>query len=122
MQTGCKYFESRTYPGGEVVRKCDLDLAPEAPWRCPDQCGSYEPRLADVNWQHGSLLLPPTPPEPAGLGVDDSVARLLDEAEDVINQVAESTRAAVDAERRAQIPSHKPSLGLRGLFRRRKQQ
>ena len=36
MREECKHFESRTYPDGETVRKCNLDLAPEAPWRCPD--------------------------------------------------------------------------------------
>ena len=71
MRQDCKNFESRTYPGGETVRKCDLDLAPEAPWRCPDACPAYEPRLADVNWAHGTLVTPPTPAEPPGLEQDD---------------------------------------------------
>jgi hypothetical protein len=38
MREECKNFESRTYANGETVRKCNLDLAPEAPWRCPDPC------------------------------------------------------------------------------------
>lgn len=83
MRTDCKYYESRTYPSGETVRKCDLDLAPEAPWRCPEGCKAFEARLADVNWTHGTLLSPPTPPEPPGL--DDGAAELLDEAEDIVN-------------------------------------
>ena len=61
MREECKFFESRTYANGETVRKCDLDLAPEAPWRCPSDCAAYTPRLADVNWRHGSLITPPTP-------------------------------------------------------------
>ena len=64
MREECKNFESRTYPDGETVRKCNLDLAPEAPWRCPDDCPAFEPRLADVNWSHGTLVTPPTPDEP----------------------------------------------------------
>ena len=99
MREGCKFFESRTYPNGETVRKCDLDLAPEAPWRCPDSCPAFQPRLADVNWSYGSLVTPPTPPEPGGLGEIDSIAALLDEAEDIVNAVVEQTRAEVDAER-----------------------
>lgn len=83
MRTDCKYYESRTYASGETVRKCDLDLAPEAPWRCPANCAAFEPRLADVNWKHGSLLSPPTPPEPPGLG--EGAAELLDEAEEIVN-------------------------------------
>ena len=59
MRHECKHFESRTYANGETVRKCDLDLAPDAPWRCPDKCPMYERRLADVAWTHGSLVAPP---------------------------------------------------------------
>ncbi|HVF15163.1 MAG TPA: hypothetical protein VM942_11220 [Acidimicrobiales bacterium] len=83
MRTDCRNYESRTYPGGETVRKCNLDLAPEAPWRCPADCEAFAPRLADVNWAHGELLAPPTPPEPPGL--DENAIRLLDEAEDIVN-------------------------------------
>ena len=36
MRSDCRYYESRTYGSGDVVRKCRIDLAPEAPWRCPD--------------------------------------------------------------------------------------
>ncbi len=81
MREECKQFESRTYANGETVRKCNLDLAPEAPWRCPDDCSGYEPRLADVDWQHGSLVTPPTPDEPQG----ENIAELLDAAEDIVN-------------------------------------
>lgn len=98
MREGCKFFESRSYPNGETVRKCDLDLAPEAPWRCPQDCAAYQPRLADVNWNHGTLVTPPTPPEPTGLGQDGSIAALLDEAEDIVNAVAQQTRDELDAQ------------------------
>lgn len=99
MREECKFFESRTYANGETVRKCDLDLAPEAPWRCPDDCPAFAPRLADVNWAHGSLITPPTPPEPKGLGEDPSIAALLDEAEDIINEAGPRIRAEVDGDR-----------------------
>ena len=100
MRQDCKYFESRTYPNGETVRKCDLDLAPEAPWRCPDDCPKYTRRLADVNWSYGSLVTPETPPEPESLGTDDSIAALLDAAEDVVNAAAPDVIAEIEAERR----------------------
>jgi hypothetical protein len=102
MRQDCKFFESRTYANGETVRKCDLDLAPEAPWRCPEDCPAFQPRLADVNWRHGSLVTPPTPPEPPRLGEDDSIAALLDEAEEIVNSAVPRVRAEVDAE---QAPS-----------------
>lgn len=99
MRQDCRFFESRTYPNGETVRKCDLDLAPEAPWRCPQECAAYQRRFADVNWSHGTLVTPPTPPEPAGLGEDDSIARLLDEAEDIVNDAGQRVMADLEADR-----------------------
>ena len=48
MREECKHFQSRTYSSGEVARMCELDLAPEAPWRCPDECPAFERRLADA--------------------------------------------------------------------------
>ena len=132
MRQDCKFFESRTYPNGETVRKCDLDLAPEAPWRCPDDCASYTRRLADVNWSYGSLVTPETPPEPASLGSDDSIGALLDAAEDIVNAAAPDVIADLDAERRsrgrlrrgaAKSKSKKPKKssggGLGERFRRR---
>jgi hypothetical protein len=113
MRQDCKHFESRTYQNGETVRKCDLDLAPEAPWRCPDDCPRYERRLADVNWAHGTLVTPPTPPDPPGLDApDERVARLLDEAEDIINAAGPQVLAEIDAEQ------HRRPFWKR-MFRRR---
>jgi hypothetical protein len=88
MRTDCKHYQSRTYGGGETVRKCALDLAPEAPWRCPAGCTAFEPRLADVDWSHGSLVSPATPDEPPGL--DEGAVDLLDEAEDIVNSAVPS--------------------------------
>ena len=85
MRTDCRHYDSRTYPSGDVVRKCRLDLAPEAPWKCPADCPRYERRTVDIAWQYGSFsATAKQKPDPApGLGED--VARLLDEAEDIVN-------------------------------------
>ena len=104
MRQECKHFESRTYRNGETVRKCDLDLAPDAPWRCPENCPRYERRMADVNWSHGSLVTPSTPDEPPGLD-DGTAAALLDEAEDFLNEVGPRVRAEYEAELSRRRPS-----------------
>lgn len=114
MRQDCKFFESRSYPNGDTVRKCDLDLAPEAPWRCPDNCSGFAPRLADINWKHGTMVTPPTPAEPESLGEDDSIAALLDEAEDIVNAAGPAILAEVEAERLAD-----QQRGLVGRLRRR---
>ena len=115
MRQDCKFFESRTYLNGETVRTCDLDLAPEAPWRCPEGCAAYQPRMADVNWAHGTLVTPPTPPAPPG----EAIAELLDAAEDIVNQAGPSILAEVEAERRRQADAAGGGR-LRRLFRRRR--
>jgi hypothetical protein len=86
MRTDCKNYESRTYANGEVVRKCRIDLAPEAPWRCPDDCVGYERRMFDAGWQVGSLSEGYAKPEVEPDGED--VAALLDAAEDIVNSAA----------------------------------
>ena len=81
------------------MRKCALDLAPEAPWNCPQDCSGFERRMADVNWRHGTLVTPPTPSAPPSVGEDESIGALLDEAEDIINAAGGRVRQEVDAER-----------------------
>ena len=115
MRQDCKHFQSRTYGSGDTVRKCALDLAPEAPWRCPEDCRAYERRLADVNWRHGTLVTPPTPAPPSSITAGDaSIGSLLDHAEDIVNAAVPDVLADIEAERRRQR-----SLGgrLRRLFR-----
>ena len=114
MRQECKQFESRTYPNGDTVRKCNLDLAPEAPWRCADNCSSYERRTVDVNWSHGTLITPATPEEPSGLGEDGSIADLLGSVEDIVNSAAPQVQAEVEAERR------KRKRSPRNVLRRKK--
>ena len=111
MRVECKHFESRTYANGETVRKCDLDLAPEAPWRCPDDCPKFERRLADVAWSYGTLVTPPTPPEPPGVGEGDGVAALLDQVEDIVNAAVPEALAEVEAGRRREGRSWKRFFG-----------
>lgn len=87
MREECKHFQSRTYNTGDIARYCTLDLAPEAPWRCPKECPKYEPRLADVAWHHGSLVPPPVGEIPASS--EGEIAALLDAAENVVNGVVD---------------------------------
>ena len=114
MREECKHFQSRTYDTGEVARFCELDLAPEAPWRCPEGCPSYAPRLADAGWVHGTLVEPPVEDEPAR---GPEVAALLDEAEDIVNDVAPEALAEAERERAAQRPAR--GGGRRWPWRRR---
>ena len=117
MRQECKHYESRTYGNNETVRKCNLDLAPEAPWRCPDQCPAFERRM-DMGWTYGTVVPPPTPSEPPGL-LDGTAAAVLDEAEDHLNAVGAQILAEVQAE---QARGGRRGGGRRGrwrIFRRR---
>ena len=108
MRSDCRHYESRSYGSGEIVRKCRLDLAPEAPWRCPDDCPAFDKRRMDVGWQYGSLTEAVRAPDPEPTGAD--VAALLDQAEDIVNSAAPDVLAEFEARR----------TKSRGLFRRGK--
>lgn len=114
MRIECKHFESRTYANGETVRKCNLDLAPDAPWRCPESCRAFE-RRPDAGWTYGSMVAPTVPPEPPGLD-DGSAAAVLDEAEDFLNSIGAQVVAEVEQSRQQQ----QQRRGLGRLFRRRR--
>ena len=77
MREECKNFESRTYANGETVRKCDLDLAPEAPWRCPDDCPRYERRAGRrrLEPRHARRRPPDARPSPSGDGIAAAARR-----------------------------------------------
>jgi hypothetical protein len=95
MREECKHFQSRTYASGEVARFCVLNLAPEAPWRCPDDCPRYERRLADVAWEHGSLVEPPIEDEP-DVPVPE-MTELLSAAEEIVDQISPEALAEARA-------------------------
>lgn len=113
MRQDCRHFESRTYANGETVRKCNKDLAPDAPWRCPAACAGFEVRI-DVGWTYGSMVRPATPDEPPGLD-DGSAAAVLDEAEDFLNSIGSQVLAEVAAEQQSGR-----RRGLLDRFRRRR--
>ncbi|MEQ1873032.1 MAG: hypothetical protein ABL953_04830 [Ilumatobacteraceae bacterium] len=117
MRQECKHFESRTYPNGETVRKCDIDLAPDAPWRCPAQCTGFQPRM-DAGWTYGSMVASQTPDEPPGLD-DGSAAALLDEAEDFLNSIGAQVLAEVQLEK-AKRDNHPAGGRKRSKKRKRK--
>ncbi len=115
MRQECKHFESRSYANGETVRKCDLDLAPEAPWRCPTECAGFEPRM-DIGWTYGTMVTPKTPDEPPGLD-DGTAAALLDEAEAHLREVGPQVIAEVQDEERSRH-AH-PARDWKRIFRRK---
>ena len=119
MREECRHFQSRTYASGESARFCVLDLAPEAPWRCPENCPRYERRLADVGWTVGSVRRPPAPDEPEIIELNDDAAALLDEAEDILNQIGSEIVAEHKREQAKRQAEENSLLGkLKRRFRR----
>jgi hypothetical protein len=115
MREECKHYQSRTYSSGEVARFCELDLAPEAPWRCPENCPRYERRFADVGWEHGTLVEPPVEDEPSG--DPGEIAGLLDSAEDIVNAIA--PEAWEEAVRKQAEEDRKRDRGRKWPWRRK---
>jgi hypothetical protein len=95
MREDCRHFARRTYDDGETARFCVLDLAPEAPWRCPENCPQYERTVIDATFVEGSLA--PTeveaePDEPA-----EAIADLLDDAERIVDEAEPEVARELDA-------------------------
>jgi len=97
MRVNCKHYETRTYGNGDTVHMCRLDLAPEAPWRCPDDCPKFETRTFDAGWTQGSLARKSLPPDPPRLDADTTF--LLDQAEDIVNAAGQGIHDDVARER-----------------------
>ena len=87
MREDCSHFESRAYADdGEVARFCTLGLAPEAPWRCPEHCPSYE-RIVMISsdFDRGSLgQVPAVESEPEA--DPDDIAAVLADAESIVEE------------------------------------
>lgn len=115
MRVDCKHYESRTYRSGEVVRMCRLDLAPEAPWKCPDDCPKYARRMGDAGWTLGKLA-PAKERVDAPSGLPEDAASLLDQAEDIINEIGPEVLSDVKAEKQGRGRAAR----IRDRFRRRK--
>jgi hypothetical protein len=101
MREDCAHYESRTYDDdGEVARFCTLGLAPEAPWRCPENCQSYERILMiSADFEAGSLAhTPPVEDEPDA-PTEDNIDVLAD-AEAIVEAAEASVLADVDGPQR----------------------
>lgn len=99
MRFNCRNYESRTYPGGETVHACRLNMAPEAPWRCPDNCPKFTVKFFDAGWVSGSL----TNKEPAGqpAPLDDEAIDMLSRAAEIVNLAGPGVIEEVHAQRRS---------------------
>lgn len=98
MREDCCHYESRTYDDGEVARFCTLDLAPEAPWRCPPDCSRYERiMLIESDFEQGSLAQrPPVEEEPSAS--EDDIIGVLADAEAVVADAAPEVIRGLDRE------------------------
>lgn len=101
MREDCRHFQSRTYDTGESARFCVLNLAPEAPWRCPEHCSRYQPDIIDGSFVVGSMKrerVEEEPDEPA-----EDIGHILDEASAIVTAAGPEILQDVETER-AQRP------------------
>jgi hypothetical protein len=97
MREDCRHFQSRSYDTGEIARFCVLNLAPEAPWRCPENCPRYERDIIDSSFELGTLARPAVEEEPEDPPED--IAGVLDEADAIVTAAGPQILAEVEAER-----------------------
>jgi hypothetical protein len=51
VRTDCRHYSSRTVSGDELVQRCRVDAAEQAPFACPEGCLFFEPRsITDAGW------------------------------------------------------------------------
>lgn len=93
MKVDCRHYESRSLRNGDSVRRCRLDLAPEAPWRCPQDCERYTPRPIDLAWEEGSSAPAPTD----DLELDEAAFDILAQAESALSEASQTIRAEEEA-------------------------
>lgn len=54
IRTDCRHYSRRTIDRDEVVQRCRLGAAAEAPFSCPDDCVFFEQRpVIDGGWTFG---------------------------------------------------------------------
>ena len=117
MRTECKNFESRTYPNGDTVRKCNLDLSPDAPWRCPRLPGvRASPRRRGLDARLAGRHRRRRPSRPAS--TTGRRPALLDEAEAILNNAGPSIQAEVEIERRRRRAGGSRALRPQAFSRR----
>ena len=97
MREDCRHFQSRTYSTGEVARFCVLNLAPEAPWRCPENCPRYQADMIDGSFVVGSLSRPAVESEPDEPAAE--VSSVLAEASAIVTAAGPEILAQIEAER-----------------------
>lgn len=52
VRKDCRHYSTRTTASGDMVQRCRLGAASEAPFACPDDCLFFEPRsLANAGWE-----------------------------------------------------------------------
>lgn len=97
MRENCRHYESREYDDGEVARFCTLGLAPEAPWRCPDDCSRFEVSVNDGTFETASLESTQVEAEPDD--DPDDIADVLADAEAIVDAAEPEIVTEVDVER-----------------------
>jgi hypothetical protein len=113
MREDCKYFQSRAYPSGDVARFCALDLAPEAPWRCPAACTRFVKRIGDVGFVAGGPVAAAGPdPE-----LHPDAASILGSAEEIISAVGPEIAREQELRRREEERRRQPSRWQRWIDR-----
>jgi hypothetical protein len=100
MREDCRHFQSRTYDTGEVARFCVLNLAPEAPWRCPEGCSRYQRDIIDSSFAVGSLARPEVEDEPDD--APDDIASVLESADEIVTAAGPEILSEVEQQRSGQ--------------------
>jgi hypothetical protein len=104
MREDCRHFESRVYDSGEVARFCVLGLAPEQPWKCPEDCAHYERSLIDSSFETTALARPVVEDEPDD--TPDNIEGVLADAEAIVEHEEFAALSEIEATERKPSRRH----------------
>lgn len=52
VRKDCRHYSTRSTASGDLVQRCRLGSAQQAPFACPDDCLFFEPRsLSNAGWE-----------------------------------------------------------------------
>jgi hypothetical protein len=100
MRQDCKFFQRRMSGAGDPVSFCALDLAPEAPWRCPEDCRRYE-RVTGSHEAVGDATPAPAGPHRDYEALAAGAAGVLGSAEEIIGRLAPELEAEEQRQEKA---------------------
>jgi len=52
VRKDCRHYSTRSTPSGDLIQRCRVGAAEQAPFACPEDCIFFEPRsVSNAGWE-----------------------------------------------------------------------